>query len=347
MPSAKDVSLRALTRLTNRIYTLPVVILMPHSQCNCRCVMCDIWKANHDRRQLTPEDLAGHLETFRSLRVQRVVLSGGEALLHQNLWTLCEQLKQRPVKITLLSTGLLVRLHALSIARWIDDVVVSLDGSPTVHDQIRRIPRAFERLAEGVRELKRLRPDLPIRARCVVQRRNFFDLRNIVETAHWLGLDQISFLAADVSSEAFNRNPPWDAERIDDVALSSAETAQFEDVLEDVIRDDADLIASGFIAESADKLRRLAQYYRALNRQGEFPTTVCNAPWVSAVVEADGTVRPCFFHRGLGNVHEQSLGDVLNSAKAIDFRRNLDVRRDPICRKCVCTLQVGLRANAP
>ena len=41
------------TLQTSVITALPIVILMPHSACNCRCVMCDIWKGNHNLKQLT------------------------------------------------------------------------------------------------------------------------------------------------------------------------------------------------------------------------------------------------------------------------------------------------------
>jgi MoaA/NifB/PqqE/SkfB family radical SAM enzyme len=347
MPAIGEIARRQLTRVTHRIYTLPVVILMPHSQCNCRCVMCDIWKANGERRQLSRADIAAQIDTLRTLGVQRVVLSGGEALMHPNLWMLCELLAEIPLKITLLSTGLLLKRHAPDVVRRVDDVVVSLDGSAAVHDQIRGVRGAFERLAAGVGELQALAPGFPVRARCVLQRHNFRDLSNVVDAARGLHMDQISFLAADVSSEAFNRPRPWDAGRIDDVALSADEVGEFERIVEQVILDHADSFRSGFIAESPEKLRRLPRYYRALNGGGEFPATVCNAPWVSAVVEADGTVRPCFFHRALGNIHEQPLADILNSADAVDFRRHLDVQRDPICRKCVCTLNLSPRSAAP
>jgi radical SAM protein with 4Fe4S-binding SPASM domain len=65
----------------------------------------------------------------------------------------------------------------------------------------------------------------------------------------------------------------------------------------------------------------------------------CNAPWVSAAVEADGTVRPCFFHPPIGKVDQRTtLGDVLNSEEAVRFRGSLDVASNPICRRCVCSL---------
>jgi radical SAM protein with 4Fe4S-binding SPASM domain len=64
----------------------------------------------------------------------------------------------------------------------------------------------------------------------------------------------------------------------------------------------------------------------------------CNVAWVSAVVESDGTVRPCFFHAAIGNVREQSLLEALNSPSAIDFRNSLDVANNPTCQQCVCSL---------
>ena len=341
MHSADEVDKRQLTLSTHRIQTLPVVVLMPHSRCNCRCVMCDIWKANRAGQELSRHDLAPHLAAFRQLHVGWVVLSGGEALMHSNLWAVCELLKCLDVKISLLSTGLLLKRYAQDVVQWCNDVIVSLDGSREVHNTIRGVPRAYERLEEGVATLKALQPHFQVTARCVIQRANYVDLPNIIDTAHALGLDRISFLSVDVATTAFNRPALWGDERVADMALSPNEACAFEEIVEDTIRSYPDDFTSGFIAEQPDKLRRLPRYFHALNGQGDFPATVCNAPWVSTVIEADGSVRPCFFHRSLGNIHRQSLEEILNSEEAVTFRRRLDVQRDPICRQCVCTLNIA------
>jgi MoaA/NifB/PqqE/SkfB family radical SAM enzyme len=337
---------RQLTLATHRIHSLPVVVLMPHSACNCRCVMCDIWMANRNKRELSRDDLAPHMPSLRRLNAKHVVLSGGEALMHSNLWTLCDLLRDAGVaRITVLSTGLLLERRAAEVVERCDEVTVSLDGSRAVHDRIRNIPNAFDRLAAGVRAIKDRSPYFRITARSVVQKQNYADLPNIIETARELGIDQISFLAVDVSTSAFNRPEGWPAERVESVALTREDVARFAQVVEDTIVEFADEFASGFVAESPARLRRLPSYFAALNADGEFPENTCNAPWVSTVIEADGTVRPCFFHRSLGNIHERPLDEILNSDDAVGFRRHLDVRTDPICRKCVCTLYLGVRAE--
>jgi MoaA/NifB/PqqE/SkfB family radical SAM enzyme len=346
--SALETLRRQATRSTHRIHSLPQLVLMPHSSCNCRCVMCDIWKANAMKRELSREDLERQMPSLRNLHVQRIVLSGGEALMHSNLWLLCKLLRELndDLQITLLSTGLLLKKHAADVVKWCDEVIVSLDGSREMHDTIRRIPRAFDRLAEGIAALREQRAGYPVSARCVLQRTNFRDLPNIVAAAHEIGLNRISFMAVDVSSTAFNRPEPWQEPRVAEVALDRAETNEFAAVVEDTIERFAADFESRFISESPEKIRRLPRYYAALNGMGEFPRTVCNAPWVSSVVEADGTVRPCFFHRSLGNIHEHTLEEVLNSPEAIDFRRQLDVTANPICKACVCTLSLGRRTPA-
>ena len=333
-PEPETESLAALPRL-DPVTRLPILILYPHSRCNCRCLMCDIWR-DRNRQEISAEDVAGWLAEWRTLGVRRVVLSGGEALLHSHLWDLCGLLRDEGIGITVLTTGLLLARDADPLAFYCDDVVVSLDGPRETHDRIRNVPRAFDRLAEGVAALRASGPEITISGRCTVQRENYRELRATVAAARDLGLDRLSFLAADVTSEAFNRPGGWDSDRVSEVALRREDLPLLAAELDSL--DHAD----GFIAENPEKLRsRLLQHFAALLGQDDFAPVDCNAPWVSAVVEADGTVRPCFFQPPLGNLRQAgSLDALLNSPEAIAWRQGLDTHRDEICRRCVCSLSL-------
>ncbi|MEI9985251.1 MAG: radical SAM protein [Aliidongia sp.] len=244
---------------SHRLHRIPVVTLMPHSRCNCRCVMCDIWKANHNGTSFDPVALDSLVDDFARLRVGRVVLSGGEALLHPNLWRLCRALKALPLRITLLSSGLLLARHAEGITQYCDDVIVSLDGPEEVHNRIRGVRNAFGALADGVAALRRLSSNFPVDGRCVVQRANFRDLAATIDSARGIGLDHISFLPADTASTAFNRAEPWDAERAGEIALTADESTEFAGVIETLIATRAADFAEGFIRETPERLRRVAQ----------------------------------------------------------------------------------------
>ena len=334
--------MRALNFITNKIYELPVLVMMPHSRCNCRCVMCDIWKANNEKKELTSEEIERHLPAFDKLKVKEVVLSGGEALMHNNLWKLCELLHQHRIKVTLLSTGLLLRKFSREVVSNVDEVIVSLDGSREVHNTIRNIPEAFEKLADGIKAVREQNPFFRITGRCVLQRYNYFDLESIVISARQIGLDQISFLPADVSTSAFNHIADKEKDRIHEIALNLYEARDFQSIVESTFERFESEYISKFIAEAPDKMRKIPLYYMAMMGEGKFESPPCNAPWVSAVLESDGRLMPCFFHKEYGNVHGNDFESVLNSKEAIEFRKNLSVKKNEVCKKCVCSLKLGI-----
>jgi Fe-coproporphyrin III synthase len=328
------------TMAEHHIHTLPVMVIFPHNQCNCRCVMCDIWRIR-EAKEITPANLEQQLSAFRKLGVRWVVFSGGEPQLNQKWSCLAQMLRLAGSRVTLLTAGLLLHAQAQTVVDSVDDVIVSLDGPPAVHNHIRRIPSAFEQMSEGIRALHQLRPDIPVRARCTVQKENHRSLCAVVQSAKEIGLSSISFLAADLTSSAFNRPEGWRPDRLDRVALVSEEVDALEAEIERLITQQRADLDSGFVVEPADKLRRIVQHFRAHLGQAEDVSPRCNAPWVSAVLEASGDVRPCFFHPAFGNIHRQALLDILNGPEALHFRANLSVARNAVCRKCVCSLHIA------
>ena len=321
----------------HHVAQLPVLVLHVHSSCNCRCVMCDIWKTK-ESRAFRPADLKPHLESIRRLGVRWVVFSGGEPLLNRELPELCSILRREGIRLTLLTTGLLLEKQAELVAEGFDDAIVSLDGSELVHNAIRRVDTAFALIQSGCTTLRKRRPAFPVTARTTVQKANRQNLRETVNAAKQLDLDGISFLAADLTSAAFNRATAWSAERRSEVGLSVEELGELEAEIEALIREHAADIDSAYIAESPDKLRRIASHFRAHLGLARSESPQCNAPWTSAVIETDGTVRPCFFHRAIGNISDTSLDQVINGEAALAFRSALDIPSNPTCNRCVCSL---------
>ena len=321
------------------IRNLPVIVISPHNQCNCRCVMCDIWRIR-EPDGITEEDLQQHLNSFRNLGVRWVVFSGGEPQMNSQLPYLAQMLRSEGIRVTVLTAGLLLESQAEIIAASVDDVIVSLDGPSAVHNRIRRVSGAYERMAAGVRALRQARAGMTIRARCTVQKENHQFLCATITTAMEAGLDSVSFLAADLTSSAFNRPQEWGQERQHQIALNDEEVEVLDSEIEQLISQYSAELKSGFVVESASKLRKIVHHFRA--HLGHVPDIAprCNAPWVSAVIEASGEVRPCFFHSAMGNIRSHNLPDILNGPEALQFRAKLDVATDPICRRCVCSLYI-------
>jgi radical SAM protein with 4Fe4S-binding SPASM domain len=308
--------------------------------------MCDIWRIRQVR-EITAADLELHLASLRELKVRWVVFSGGEPLMHSDLSALARLLRREGIRTTLLTAGLLLEQHAARVAEDMDDVIVSLDGPPEIHDRIRGVPDAYRRLERGIRALREHRASMPIHGRFTVQKHNFRHLCAAVITALDLKLNSISFLAVDMSSEAFNHSAPWPEDARANVALNVNELEELFNEIEGLIINCQVEIRSNFIRENPDKLRRIVSHFRAHARHIPPVAPRCNAPWVSAVIESDGAVRPCFFHRPFGNIQDGTLVDILNSEAAVQFRSQLDIAQDTICQRCVCSLFLeGGKANS-
>jgi len=333
------------TLRTHRISALPIVILMPHSACNCRCVMCDIWKDNKNLKQLTEADISGLLDSLKQFGTRQVVMSGGEALLNKNFFRLCEILKRAGIKVSLLTTGLTMKNHAEELLRWVNDIIVSLDGDQPLHDSIRNIPDAFLKLKNGVQYIKSLDPNYRITARTVIHRLNFWNWACIIKEAKDMGINQVSFLPADVSSHAFNRQMAWEEPKQHEILLSEKELPELQAIITKILTANQEDFRNGFIAESPQKIQDIYNYYAAYYGLNPFPFKKCNAPWVSTVIEADGEVRPCFFHDAIGNIRDSSLATILNSDDAINWRKTLNMGTNSTCVKCVCSLNLPPRMN--
>ena len=299
--------------------------------------MCDIWKRK-EGREFHAADLERHRKSIRTLGVKHVVLTGGEPLLNRELDAICGFFRDLGLRVTLLTTGLLLQKKADIVASGFDDIIISIDGPRDVHNRIRRVSGAFQTIQKGVMEVRARRPGMPISCRTTVQKLNHTYLRATVSAAKSLGLDSISFLAADISSAAFNREERWTPERQNEIALSRAELSELEKEIELMIQMHQEDIDQGFIVESNVKLRRIGARFRE-HIDGTPPKApICNAPWVSTVIEVDGSVRPCFFHPSIGNAHQLTLEEALNTETALSFRSRLKIASDPTCQHCVCSL---------
>jgi len=336
MPALHEVPATSSSREAH-VVTLPILILNVHSRCNCRCVMCDIWK-RESNEQIRAQDLERHRASLKSLGVRHVVLTGGEPLLHNDLTTLCNFFREQNIHLTLLTTGLLLHKRAEEVAVLFDDTIISLDGPQEIHDAIRRVSGAYNLIHKGIAATRHHNPAMPITCRTTVQKANHRHLRETVDAARALGLDSISFLAADLTSEAFNRPLIWPGEKQSEIGLNLEEIKALEEEIEQLILVYEAGINHKFIAEPAAKLRKIPRRFR--EHLGQLPpqAPICNAPWVSAVVEVDGSVRPCFFHRTIGNITTSTLEEVVNGEVAQKFRQSLDIENNETCRRCVCSL---------
>jgi MoaA/NifB/PqqE/SkfB family radical SAM enzyme len=336
-----------LGEVANRTFVLPLLIFYPTSRCNSRCVTCDWWR-HGGADDLTIEEIEHVAAALPALGTRIVAFSGGEPLLRPEVFQAAGAFRARGMRLQLLTSGVLLERFAPKVAMAFERVTISLDATTeSLYEEVRGIA-ALAAVERGVTSLRRLAPQVPVTGRATLHRANFRELPRLIEHAKLMALDGISFLAADTSSTAFGRDQPPGSPLL---RLGRAEIAEFEALVEATIARYRDDFESGFVIGSPDTLRRLPKYYAALDSEAAglsaapipFPPVACNAPWVSVVLEADGSVRPCFFHEAIGNVRRDGLASIV-AENLRAFRRELDVSTNAVCRRCVCSLRTGWRS---
>jgi MoaA/NifB/PqqE/SkfB family radical SAM enzyme len=353
---------RLLNLVSDHLHTLPLVVLYLTDGCNSRCVTCDIWR--NPRRNMKMELVGEIASAFHDLQVRWVLLSGGEAMQHPQWPDIACRFRAEGAYVMLLTNGLLLRKQVGEVLASVDEVIVSLDGGNAATYQAIRGVDAFDLIMDGIREVRA--GGLSVATRTTVQRANFREIPQIIEAAKAADVNRISFLTVDVSN-VYAFGPRFAADPALAVAsmgpgappehgplataLTPDDVHELSHVLDDVEARFAEDFASGRIAESPAKLRRMVDYFAAINGQGEFPRVRCNSPHISTVIEVDGTLRPCYFLPAYGrltvgtrHVASDRLRHAVNVKEALALRHAYRSGQRPECERCVCPLYKGPRS---
>jgi Fe-coproporphyrin III synthase len=318
--------------VSSRLRRLPLVTLYLTERCNSRCVTCDYWR--HGRMDVSLDFVTRLLPSLESLGTRVALISGGEPLLNPQWPDIAAVLQGAGIKLWLLTSGLSLAKHANRASQLFDAITVSLDGTNSRTYKLIRGLDAFDKVCEGIRAA--VSAGAKVGLRVTVQRANYRELPQFVALAHQLGVHSISFLAVDVANpHAFGRTDDFAA----DVSLRVADLPVLERLIEELVVRDSQDFASGFIAESPAKLRRLQQYFAAIHGKQAYPAVRCNAPEFSAVVGVKGTVQPCFFISGPPQAAcDSDLESVLNRDAMAALRRSIRAGERTECVGCVCSL---------
>jgi MoaA/NifB/PqqE/SkfB family radical SAM enzyme len=351
-------SLYHLQNLTgDHLHTLPILILYLTDGCNSRCAMCDIWRS--PRRNMPAALIDSLVEEVRSLKIRWVVFSGGEATQHPDWANIARRFRAAGARVILLTNGLFLRKQTQDVIDSIDEVVVSLDGgTAATYDSIRGVD-AFDLVLEGIQAVRN--GGVSVTARTTIQRANFREMPLIIDAAKRAGANLISFLTIDVSNPyAFGPRfadgmaiPVINEHEPPASALTAQDTRELAAILDDVERAYAADFANGLIAETPAKLRRMIGYFDNLRGEADYAPPRCNAPHISAVIEVDGDIRPCYFLPATGKLKQRAdsemergspLKHALNSSEALALRHAYRTGQRAECARCVCPLHKGARS---
>jgi len=177
---ARDIRVKA-----SPVPSLRYILLNITNKCNLACRHCYLGRPGTEEISLKTFEKA--VSQFEDMGGLKLMISGGEPLVHSNLFTLLEILPSYELRVVLLSNGTLIdEKTAKKLSGYVDEVQVSIDGTDS-HDLIRG-KGSYEKAMRGICNLKKY--EIPVSIATMIHKYN----------AHEFGEMQQSFQGLDVLS---------------------------------------------------------------------------------------------------------------------------------------------------
>ena len=303
-------------------------------RCNSKCIMCPDWTRHVDaKNELSIHEIS---EVYRNPlfgSLKRFGLSGGEPTLREDLVEIaqvvlecCPSISEMVLTTNGLEPGLVIekmgRILELRERRRLSkfSVVVSLDGYGDVHEKVRRVPRAFERVSETLKRLKELQLKKPFElySTCVVQPSNIDSLVQLAKFGRELGLP-ISYIPVRIIDSRMGGVSQRDLSALPDEQLRKLQSV-FQNELQHYLRPSGILLWREYFKIVSGGKRRLP----------------CYLLYYFAEVDSDGTLRICVQRNSLdyGNVRDEPPDRIWYSEKAREIRRKARESLCPSCESC-------------
>ena len=172
----------------------PIVVWNITRTCNLRCVHC--YADSHAERyagELSWEQCCAVIDDLADYKVNALLLSGGEPLLHPQLPQILQRATEKGLKVTISTNGTRI---TPDMARLFKDlgvayVGISLDGIGAVHDKFRGVQGAFDGAIRGFKLCEEVGQKTGLRL--TLTRNNVQSMEQILNFIEQEGIQRVCF----------------------------------------------------------------------------------------------------------------------------------------------------------
>ena len=172
----------------------PIVVWNITRTCNLRCVHC--YADSHAERypgELSWEQCCAVIDDLADYKVNALLLSGGEPLLHPQLPDILKRATDKGLKVTISTNGTRITPDMARIFKdlGVAYVGISLDGIGAVHDQFRGVKGAFDGAIRGFKLCEEVGQKTGLRL--TLTRNNVQSMEQILDFIEQEGIQRVCF----------------------------------------------------------------------------------------------------------------------------------------------------------
>lgn len=293
----------------------PVVIWNLIRRCNLTCKHCYTTSANINfPGELSTQAIYKVMDDLQAFKVPVLILSGGEPLLHPDIFTISQRAKNMGFYVALSSNGTLITEQNIAQIAAIkyQYIGISLDGIGTTHDNFRQQQGSFDASIRGIQ----LCSELGIKAgiRFTLTQDNAHDFPAMLELMDKKDIDKFYLSHLNYGGRG-NKNRQQDA--FFDMTRAAMDLL-FEKCLQwEKQGIHREIVTGNNDADAVYFLHWVRQYYpeQATHIQAKLEQWGGNASGVNvANIDNLGNVHPDTFwwHYNLGNVQQRPFSEIWN-----------------------------------
>ena len=344
-----------------RVWALPIhLIIEPTTFCPLKCRMC-----KREKYVDTPSHMSfeGFKKIFDQIKPLRLTLSGlGESLVNSALVDMIRYASKNGASVSTTSSMALAHIPAEQlIMSGLKRLKVSLDAAdPETYQDIRGLD-LFDRVIGNIRAMATLKRKLNIQLphlclQVVIQSKNVSQLSQIVELAHDLRVNAVSFRPVGLAGIEEKRDELTAGLTPDKIicqikmASDTAKRLGMKTNLNDLLAETS--CKSGDISLISPRPPRLRV---KISPPSPRPPrlrvrTDCSFPWFSMYITVEGDVKPCcmfsYLDTKFGNLLQEDIHAIWNNEKYQQFRQILRQGKYPDvrCQDCVPEKMLDLSA---
>jgi len=152
--------------------------LMLTSLCNFKCIFCDVPERGYDKKELSKEEAIKIIDSAARLGIEQLDITGGEPLLHKDIFEIISYSISSGLKVTLSTNGALIRKHLVKImASDIFCITVSVDGFIDTYNYLRNCSEIYYEIIDSLEYLKKRNKRIAVSF--VVTNKNIHELEKL------------------------------------------------------------------------------------------------------------------------------------------------------------------------
>ena len=296
-----------------KIYIFQTLFIEITNICNYNCKHCYNSSSNVNKVSIELKQFEKIIKDFVQNGIDSVVLSGGEALLHENIWEMLDILNSYSLETTLLTNGKLLTKYVINkLKNKKVNIQLSLDGANAKTNDYVRQEGSYNDVINALKELKTQKYMNKVSVNSVITHESVSEIFDIIKICEKFHVSTIGFSFLNKIGRAKNAK----------LITTNEEMYQAINKINSCI-DSSSIVV---------KPINIAKRCRFCDTANEI--------YLNPVVDVYGNIYMCEFLRSesfsIGNIFKQNLFEILSGEKIKNNMIFINLRRHfiPSCRIC-------------